>query len=946
MPVSDLVNAKLDQVEACGRRIGERIGSETVEQPLVWAVEGPTPVPDGSTADDRFRKGLESGLEPKGYWLLQLDARRLTDATTFEPDLAALLTRLLIDELRTNRDAIDLLEAIARVLEDKPWSHGTRLDFERDVGRLTKGFVSWGKPVLLVWAGERLSEQARGSLPSRLRWIAQTCGIAGVVIRSVQTLSGSDRHDRIPAMPVDKHREFHERLFSETIAKAWGEIFKRLNVTARTELSSNWLRAMSHRIAEVVRPGYIDVAAIARRLTDIASSPEEDQPTVNSTNHPSHRHPDDGSAASSRSYLSADEIAAVVERVIFLLVLEELQPEMMTEVRGDRDSALQLFRLQVNFLNDHSVDFGLSVSVIDSRWHRYRDDPALQQLFRSLMEPSQTASAVETKIADLEKKSLTFKVPLVRPFTSPEQLIQFLDFAWSGDLPYADNVVQKHWDKWLRNLGKWAEEQRMRIRDRYRAYVDAADKRPKDLERLVASSAALRDRLKSLPNSLGPNANATDITNAWKSLHGWSVDADSELEKWAEVAARSPVRPPQLQFERLPPVLDELPIEGLTRPLQLLDAGPRLLHCADVLSPLAALREPEQGGASGDRDSKSHLGELHKDMRTIRDRLLSEVVGGRGLVRFDLGLLLVRYLAALGEFDEAKRRLESLQTDEDPLAQVYVKFASAYVLERSGFRDQARIEWEEVSERARELGARELVLRSTFALVRSRYLSGARDNEDARILWAAHAAVTVLAERSPSVARWSTATPSVFVSYRRKDNEKKEQGTGERTFTEDLSKKVEKQTADVKLASKILWIDQQAADLATQDISPMMLLGLQSASAVILLFSPDYFRSPWCSYELDTTIALAEAGAVKVAWAYIENGEIPKLNERDQSGYRPLYSYRARCEQAVERAATDSSWNKRQMLDRLNRVLWLGQEREPDLSVDSLARFAVSNARM
>jgi hypothetical protein len=67
-----------------------------------------------------------------------------------------------------------------------------------------------------------------------------------------------------------------------------------------------------------------------------------------------------------------------------------------------------------------------------------------------------------------------------------------------------------------------------------------------------------------------------------------------------------------------------------------------------------------------------------------------------------------------------------------------------------------------------------------------------------------------------------------------------------------------------------VWIDSEIVD-ESREFRPEIQLGLDRSDAFLLILSPTYFNSHWCTWELATALARRRVNGEIVEWIYVDD---------------------------------------------------------------------------
>lgn len=976
-----------------GTRVHKRVESQ-LEAPssfapdyrgnvYVLAMTGENSYGDRALCRGAIKEGLDAKAEPNWAWI-EIACPPTAGGLSIEHALALALLRALLTRqasvLAIDRDRTQNMLAS---LQSRPWSAGLRDAFEVDLRHVTEA-VNSRKPRPLLVAWEPLQSEATWTVDmvAAVRWLSAAAHVPAVALRSRGYVTDADSTLLVPQRdPLARAGDFHSRMQRETRA-LWESLIGALNEDAGADqgddegtqrvarcfdmLIEPKLGAINSRLAAILHPVTPDMTKLASRLKDVVSAAGREAthlaPRSDSSDELSRAA--EGNAKPVRQKLASSEIEDVCSRTYFLLILEQFRPALVAEVVNDREGAYNLFRLQLTFLADQRLDQA-AASLLDSTWMtRYGSDDHLSQLFQSLMLTRVPAEPL-TRVPVEPNSRPTFHGPyLVNPFQSVDALVQYADFVFGGALPYVNTSTQRAWELWLGELGTWCDKEMSATRARFasekRRKAEGASGHNRWHDSVKEAFDRAPERLKSRP-AFGTEVPVVegqaegrafdDQLRSWYDGLRHAIESRSEEDQVADLAERRFV-------ERLPSPFDALAGDKCSV-AQLLDVAPRLLACVDVYwhaRPRVTKDSADCSSAVGDSDSSSspvpELAEgwqvVQRHLQQWRDAYLTLVDTSRGRVRFELRLAYARVLSALGDQAKASEQIEDLSGKLDSLQRSHVDFARAALCEKTDdgtpLYERAIELYRRVAARAREQGANELAFRALTGAVRCGVLWASKRDPRLRMLFAANAGLLLSAERSPRVARLRRQVAPVFVSYTRPDfpgftddKPPRESVIGE--LFAAVQEQIESCDGDGARVRELLWVDRFAIDDDMQEFSPLLLMGLQNAAAVVVLFSENYFRSYWCRYELRLAATLARQGSVQLSYAYCEKGSLYSHGQA-ASAIEAHYSLAL---EALSRSNLPGDEHK-DFVEVMKEVKSFTTQRLPRVSVESLQDFVKSSA--
>jgi hypothetical protein len=227
----------------------------------------------------------------------------------------------------------------------------------------------------------------------------------------------------------------------------------------------------------------------------------------------------------------------------------------------------------------------------------------------------------------------------------------------------------------------------------------------------------------------------------------------------------------------------------------------------------------------------------------------------RGAIRLDASLLRARALALRDDGISALEILRIMRrVVRDKLSHCATQIEEAFIHECEGDFIRAVQLYEEVLGIAEDLGADELVARASSGCLRCDARANAKD-QDPGLRIPARIIVQIQSARAPELFPMSKRTkPALFISYRA---ESRAVTRGLWKVLNDEKKSILQAWADVELTSY-------------QDFNPTIHRRMHDADAIVLLLSPDYFRSPWCVHEIHFALSQHEVRGVPLCWAWCE----------------------------------------------------------------------------
>ena len=560
-----------------------------------------------------------------------------------------------------------------------------------------------------------------------------------------------------------------------------------------------------------------------------AKDPDEAQRPTNGRAHAQH---ENDSTAPREALLHA----------VFLTSLETVRPGLIHAVNADPSGWQQLFRLQLIFCRLNSTE-RLLLGMRNAEWDVFHDDALLRAFFWRAM-------GVVT-------------APLVEPFTSATAMRRHFKLMLAGGTG-EDRAYHEDWTRTmiaLREIVTHAE-----------GTLDAARRAKRDADVAASNVEHAQGYLVKVADSAPrPLDSQSEVLSAVLSAVYALIEARDTLQTRtvekklaAENAEELPDVPTELELaveqgvflQRGPPQSEVGAPQGR---FELVDATERSLRIVGLVELLGkmqhdlspALRDAVQEAkvvfeeAAQDPDDS-----LAADALVGLARLLL-AVGDASSDERDVGRIKERTLQSA---DLVLQKAE-MRVSNDPLGKLAVKLGKALLYEFQGLAPKAAEVAREVVIAADTIGARELTARAVSIALRCDKTSFKKPAW--RRLARTQAFIDVQSARSPLVSdRVDESRRKLFVSYR----------TETRDFSKFLVESVRRPDGTSPLN---VWVDYDAIDANADDFREAMQLGLDRSGAVLIVLSPGYFRSHWCSYELATTLARRRTAGLRMQWIAI-----------------------------------------------------------------------------
>lgn len=356
---------------------------------------------------------------------------------------------------------VNRVQELRQIAAGSNWNVGMRRTFVAGLAE----FVSDRKLVLVCFDFDDLGGELGGAFFQMIGWFGRRIGAQGILLRTRQQMSGSDREYWLP----EKSRIAFVQDASKRVA---GEIEERCR-------DAN-LIALTERFAEIVFPSFDPVERLALNLPTALKQVEE-----------------------TAEHLSELEKATLRTRTAFVLMLQSANPEFVARIRAAKHWDDELFRMQLT-LSESDSRSETTAGLLDRKWSEYVNDPLLRSLFRLL--------ASEGKRGD------------VPPFASPESIKQHFAFVSGGSRPEGDKPARIEWEEWLKKLRGWADGCFDEVHEQFKAHQNLQRKFEREQERARSSAQwkEIRGKLAELPRAgteaTAPYALAVDLHQDLQSL--------------------------------------------------------------------------------------------------------------------------------------------------------------------------------------------------------------------------------------------------------------------------------------------------------------------------------------------------------------------------------------------------------------------------------------------
>jgi hypothetical protein len=531
----------------------------------------------------------------------------------------------------------------------------------------------------------------------------------------------------------------------------------------------------------------------------------------------------------SDSFMSSKDLAESLPPAVFLKVLEIAFPSLIHAART-RDEGIYRLYLLLSHFSGRLLGPEEAVALESSPWCKFRANENLRGCCRSALVSLQEREA-----------------PLVTPFASPRALRQHMDGLLNPD-PESSAA------QWARELERLDEIVEQEVGDRVRRSWEldderalARDEQTKEMKALVATAGHVGKAELSTDEIRG-------VVERYVAATNHLVRVEKELQEMRNADFPEPL------------------IEWLTDALRRLRPNSTVVEAEDLNELGQNLVAVLEIACAGEPAFFAELGlDLGEKLKECADIFRKAIERSRGAVAFEafLGLARACVLGARhydGLTDASNKNDLSSALDIDaaralqfarqiaapfPERRMTVELVDILLLERSRAWAEAEKHYWRIFELASDAGYTEVAARAGFSA--ARVLTAQRTKASRRSLLWAQSTIRLQQARSPFFNR---TRKSAFVSYRRETQK------WVRAFCEALKGR------DFDLE---VWVDYESIVEANDDYRAEMQLGLDRATHTILVFSPGYFESRWCSYELTTAISRKRLNNQKIGWLCIDN---------------------------------------------------------------------------
>jgi hypothetical protein len=588
---------------------------------------------------------------------------------------------------------------------------------------------------------------------------------------------------------------------------------------------------------------------------------------------------------SSQQRGGADKIASRVAflHVVFFTLLELTWPDLIHAANTDPLGWQQFFRLQLMLCRVDSTE-RLLLGMSNARWDPLLDDSLLRAFYWRAFGVVDPATR------------------LIEPFASAAALRRHFRFMLT-DISAGENLSVESWKGTIDNIRRVLEQAEECLED-----ARAARKRVKDAcERFEtglneflskikewSSRKEAADKKDEAGRKEGPPV--SELLAAVKKLSALKKERETTEED--AVKARGLAETLEVPLEQLVGVIRiavQLQLQQYEGPKgqqvwsqhELTDAvevGLRIVGLLELISgpgdsvlrqmeiePSTELRKSAAvfAAAAKEADAIFEQAALGADDSLAADALIGRArlalaFGPRPLIEADVTDPEARHrkLTRLA-LDTAARALDQaeLRIRDDKLGRLALTIGKALLYEHQGLAPKAATLAREVIRVADDFRARELMARAVSIALRCDFVSHRKPAW--RRLARAQVFVDVQAARSPLIVSdlADGRRKEVFISYR----------TETRSLVAYLAETARGQP-DFRLS---VWVDYQEIDPGVDDFREAMQLGLDRAGIVLLVLSPGYFRSHWCSYELATTLARRRTAGLRMEWIAASSESVP-----------------------------------------------------------------------
>lgn len=256
------------------------------------------------------------------------------------------------------------------------------------------------------------------------------------------------------------------------------------------------------------------------------------------------------------------------------------------------------------------------------------------------------------------------------------------------------------------------------------------------------------------------------------------------------------------------------------------------------------------------------------------DRCMGDLREGtersQGALELDACLGIARALTIMGDYRRAERELDDVDRirEKDHLSDLALDMGRAFIQERreSSFQNAER-EYERIFGLAREIGARELAARASYGIERCQLLQTRKEAWQA--VSRAQVFLFVQLTRSPFLPRRAPkGRQRLFVSYRSETAD----------FVTRLRAALEREPKDGSSPPERngffdVWVDSEIIDPVRSDFRPEIQLGLDRSDGFLIVLSPGYFDSHYCTWELGTALARRRLNGQRVDWICVDSAK-------------------------------------------------------------------------
>lgn len=693
-----------------------------------------------------------------------------------------------------------------------PWSDSVKYDLMMS-GRYRKNSL------ILLYSSRRRSEDFRSDFNSSIQWMAEAFNADYVILLTTDHDVVSDEFVRLPPLSEEQYRNEVLAIVKRTLgaqdpkstkSSFWRGVYQSLVERLTVQEGEN-IRAASSEAdltTMICKACYPSQARATHVVRELANRIGELK----------------------GEYPKQPDATRQVANLLLFIVIMKVAFDGVVRAAARQDAGyFRLFTLLNHFVGAYGdASTNSTYAISEQPWSGFKKDRRLRSFVEFCMQPRPGVDG-----------------PVVSMFTSTRAMRLAINNLGDGGGDGNDQIwvtLLEDVNKQLGDISGRVIEERRKLRER-RVRPDRARSELTALLKAISLAHASNPELGNVEQALGDFLEIVQKHDALKRLVDESLESPGSPE--GRTAALSECAYKALNMQR------SANAESSAEPAEALEGAIRLLSILELSINLPERRHHELRAAIDACEMRLH------DCRSA----------ARGELSFEASVALARL-----------KLLSAMLHDGDPNGQEPRRAAdlhdTALLIESArrqqdgeemrlavdlvvAFRDECAKRYSDAEQKYAEIfrssdaaGLREVAIRAAYGQMRCNQLSVSEERWKGVVH--AQAFLRLQEARTPAYA---APRNGIMISYR----------NGTQTFVRVLYDELTKQ-----LGSLSVWTDFTSIDEIESDFRAEMQLGLDRAQCVVLVFSPGYFRSSWCRYELTTALARKRLNAQKITWVCLD----------------------------------------------------------------------------